>query len=220
MDEVVGESGVLKHWCLKLANLFSMFRRSDLERELAEAEARIGWQRKRTERILRRYDVLERKCVALNNEVDGLHSRLYVAEQQAEAFKEAAKALCAFVETAEDLKRFYQAVAPCLDYGGYQLFNAAQEITGFSLSREFPYEDACGCFELLDGFELLRYLKASEFGAVSWEIVPGTDCKKAVLGVVDESTPAHREFERQLYKRALERLGLRVATPPALARQT
>ena len=102
MDEVVDESGVLKHWCLKLANLFPMFRRSDLERELAEAEARIGWQRKRTERILRRYEVLERKCVALNNEADGLHSRLYVAEQQAEAFKRAAKALCASVETAAD----------------------------------------------------------------------------------------------------------------------
>ena len=63
-------------------------------------------------------------------------------------------------------------------------------------------------------------MKASEFDAVSWEIVPGTDCKKAVLGVVDESTPAHQEFERQLYKRALERLGLRVATSLALARQT
>ena len=220
MEIKENESGFFKKWCLRLSELFPVFRHSDLKQELAKAEAHVGWERKRTERILRRYDVLERKCAALNNEADGLHSRLYVAEQQAEAFKEAAKALCASVETAADLKRFYQAVAPCLDYGGYQLFNAAQEITGFSLSREFPYEDACGCFELLDGFELLRYLKASEFDAVSWEIVPGTDCKKAVLGVVDESIPAHREFERQLYKRTLERLGLRVTTPPALDRQT
>lgn len=81
------------------------------------------------------------------------------------------------------------------------------------------YEDACGYFEFLGGFELLRYLKASEFDAVSWEIVPGTDCKKAILKEVDESTPAHREFERQLYKRALECLGLRVAVPSALAQQ-
>ena len=135
METTTNESGFFKQWCLKLSDLFPIFHRSDLKRELAEAEARIGWQRKRMERVLRRYDVLERKCVALNNEADGLHSRLYVAEQQAEAFKEAAKALCASVEAAEALKRFYQAIAPCLDYGGYQLFSAAQEITGFSLSR-------------------------------------------------------------------------------------
>ena len=147
---------------------------------------------------------------------DRLRSRLYVAEQQADAFKAAAKALCASAEAAEDLKRFFQAVAPCLDRDGFLLFHAAQEITGFSLSREFPYEDACGRFEFLDGFELLRYLEASEFNAVSWELVPDTGCKKAILREVDKSTPAHREFERQLYKRALERLGLR-ATAPAKA---
>ena len=219
MEIKENESGFFKKWCLRLSELFPVFHRSDLKQELAKAEAHVGWERKRTERVLRRYDVLERKCAALSTEADGLRSRLYVAEQQAEAFKGAAKALCASVEAAEDLKRFYQAIAPCPDYGGFLLFNAAQEITGFSLPKEFPYEDACGCFEFLDGFELLRYLIASEFGAVTWEPVPDTGCKKAVLGEVDESTPAYREFERQLYKRALERLGLRTATP-ALTQQT
>ena len=219
MEIKENESGLFKKWCLRLSELFSVFRRSDLKQELSKAEAHVGWERKRTERILRRYDVLERKCAALSTEADGLRSRLYVAEQQAEAFKGAAKALCAAVEAAEDLKHFYQAIAPCLDYGGFLLFNAAQEITGFSLSREYPFEDACGCFEFLDGVELLRYLIASEFGAVTWEFVPDSGCKKAVLGEVDESTPSYREFERQLYKRVLERLGLRTATP-ALTRQT
>ena len=219
METTTNESGFIKQWCLKVLEHFSVLRHSDLKQELAKAEAHIGWERKRTERIQQRYNLLERKCVALNNEANGLRSRLYVAEQQAAVFKEAAKALCASVEAAEDLKHFYQAIAPCLDYGGFQLFNAAQEITGFSLSREYPYEDACGCFEFLDGVELLRYLIASEFGAVTWEPVPDTDCKKAVLGEVEESTPAFREFERQLYKRALERLDLR-NVPPALPRQT
>ena len=213
MEATINESGMLRQWCLKLANIFPMFRRSSLGKELAKAEAQISWQRKRTERIQQRYDVLERKCVALSNEVESLYSRFYVAEQQAEAFKEVAKAICASVETSEDLKRLYQAVIPCLDCDGFHLFNAAQEITGFSLSREFPYEDACGCFEFLDGFELLRYLEASEFNAVSWELVSDTGCKKAILREVDESTPAHREFERQLYKRALEHLGLRATAP-------
>ena len=220
MEATVNETSVLWQRFLKLAELFPRFRRPYLERELAEAETQINWQKKRTERIRQRYDVLDRQCAAMSNEVDGLRSRLHAAEQQAEAFKEVAKTYCAAVDTSEDLKRLYQAAAPYLDSGGFNLFDAAQEITGFSLSEEFPYEDACGCFEFLDGLELLRYLKASEFGAVTWELVSGTKCKKAILGEVDKSTPAYREFERQLYKRALERLGLRTAAPSVQSPQT
>ena len=109
--------------------------------------------------------------------------------------------------------------ASYLDDGGFNLFDAAQEITGCPLNKEFPYEDACGCFEFLDGYELLRYVISSEFGAVTWEIVPGTECKKAALGEVDESTPAYREFERQLYRRALECLDLCAATHAASKKQ-
>lgn len=217
MEAVVNE---FRPWFLKLADIFSLPRCSELEQELAEAEARIGWQKKHTERTQRRYDVLGRRYAALSNEVDGLRSRLYAAEQQAEAFKAVAKTLCAAVGTAEELKRLYEAASPYLDTGGFNLFDAAREITGFSQSREFPYEDACGSFEFLDGSELLRYLIASEFDAVTWELVPGTGCKKAILRGVDESTPAYREFERQLYKRALERLGLRAAATPTQNRQT
>lgn len=217
MEATANKTGALWQWFLKLAELFPMFRQPDLEQELTEATIRISRQKKRTERIQQRYDALDRQCAALSNEVDGLRSRLCVAEQQAEAFKLVA---CVAVGTAEDLKRLYEAAAPCLDSGGFNLFDAAREITGFCLSSEFPYEDACGCFEFMDGSELLRYLKASEFGAVSWEIMPGTDCKKAILGEVDESAPAYREFERQLYMRASDRLGLRVAAPPVRAQQT
>lgn len=219
MDAIVNESGVLSSWFLKLAEIFPMSHRSSLERELAEAETQIGWQKKRTERIQQRYDALDRQCAAMSNEADGLRSRFYAAEQQAEAFKEIAKTFCAAVNTAEDLKRIYQVAASHLDDGGFNLFDAAQEITGCRLGREFPYKDACGCFEFLDGYELLRYVIASEFGAVTWETVPSTECKKAILGEVDESTPAYREFERQLYKRVLERLGLRTATHAASKKQ-
>lgn len=209
MDAVANKSSMRGGWLPKLAELFPMFRSPGLERELAEANSRIGWQKKRTERLQQRYDAMDRQCVSLGSEVDGLRSRLYTAQQQAEAFKRVAKTLCASVGTAEELKRIYEAAAQCLDGGGLHLFYAAQEITGCRLSEEFPYEDACGCFEFMDGYEQLRYLKASEFGAVEWEPVPGTDCKKAILREVDESTPAYREFERQLYIRVLERLELR-----------
>lgn len=211
MEATVNESSMLGKWVSKLTERFSMLRRSDLEQELDEAKTRIGWQKKRTERIQKRYDSLDRQCVALGSEVNGLRSRLYAAQQQAEAFKAAVKILCSAVDTAEELKQLYETVSPCLDSGGFTLFYAAQDITGFRLYREFPYEDTCGCFEFLDGFELLRYLKASEFGAVDWEPVPGADSRKAVLREVGESTPAYREFERQMYIRALDRLGFHTA---------
>lgn len=106
MEAAVNESGILRPWFLKLANLFPMLCRSELDRELAEAKARIGWQKKRTERIWQRYDVLDKQCVMLSSEVDALRSKLYVAEQQAKAFKEVAKTLCTAAGTAEELKRF------------------------------------------------------------------------------------------------------------------
>lgn len=190
MEAVVNESSVLRPWFLKLADIFP------------------------------KYGTLDRRYAVLSNEVDGLRSRLYAAERQAEAFKAVVKALCTAVGTTKDLKRIYQVAASYLDDGGFNLFDAAREITDFCLSGEFPYEDACGCFEFLDGSELLRYLKASEFGAVSWETVPGTDCKKAILREVDVSTPTYQEFERPLYKRALECLGLCAVVPPEQVRQT
>lgn len=209
MEATANESNMLGKWFSKLAEFFPMFYRSDLEQELTEAKTLIGWQKKRTERFRQRYDMLDRRYAALSNEVDGLRSRLYAAQQEVEAFKGVAQMICTSVETPEDLKRIYEAAAPCIDGGGVHLFYVAQEITGCRLSEEFPYEDSCGCFEFLDGYEQLRYLTASEFGSVDWESVPGTDSKKAILREVNESTPAYRELERQLYIRALERLGLR-----------
>lgn len=208
MNAVANKSSMQGRWLPKLAELFPMFRSPGLEQELAEAKTRIIWQKKRTERLQQRYDAMDRQCAALNNNVSGLRSRLYTAEQRAEAFGEVIRIFCALAQTAEELKRIYTSISPVLDDSGFVLFHAAQDITGCRLAEEFPYEDACGCFEFMDGYEQLRYLTAFEFGAVDWESVPGTDCKKAILREVDESTPAYREFERQLYIRALDRLEL------------
>lgn len=216
-EAIMNRPSILGKWFLKLAEIFPILRRPDLEREIDEAKTRLDWQKKRTERFRQRYDALDRQHAALVNEVEGLRSRLYAAEQQAEAFKGMAKTVCAGVSTGAELKRLYESIAPCLDSGGLNLFYAAREITGVRLYKAFPYEDACGCFEFLDGFELLRYLKASRFGAVDWESILDTECKKAVLKEVDESTPAYQEFERQLYARVLERLGLRDAAPAVRA---
>lgn len=113
------------------------------------------------------------------------------------------------LDTADTIRARYEGAAPQLDPEGFRLFRAAGEITGIrNLWEEFPYEDACGRFEEANGHELLRYLTAAHFGAVSWEVVPGTTYERAILREVDTSTEEYQAFARQLYAKALERMGL------------
>ena len=118
------------------------------------------------------------------------------------------------LDTVEKLKELYERVAPRHDPDGFRLYFAAKEITGIKrLWEEYPYEDACGRFVAADGHELLRYLTAAYFKAVSWEIVPGKTYEKAILGKVDTSTPEYIAFENRLYETALERMGFREQLP-------
>lgn len=118
------------------------------------------------------------------------------------------------MDDLEKLRQFYDRVAPQLDPDGFRLYFAAQKVTGICpLWEVFPYEDARGCFEEADGHQLLRYLTAAYFGAVSWEVVPGTTYEKAVLGEVDTDTPGYRAFESQVYMEALRDMGVQALLP-------
>ena len=118
------------------------------------------------------------------------------------------------LDKAEELKELYERVASQYDPDGFRLYFAAQEIVGIKrLWEEYPYEDACGRFAEADGHELLKYLTAAYFEAVSWEIVPGTTYEKAILGKVDTSTPEYIAFEKRLYETVLERMGFREQLP-------
>ena len=117
-------------------------------------------------------------------------------------------------DNTEKLKQFYQHISRQYDPHGFQLYFAAQKVTGIKhLWEVFPYEDACGCFEFADGRQLLQYLTAAYFQAVSWEIVPGTTYEQAILGKVDTSTPEYIAFEKRLYETVLERMGFREQLP-------
>ena len=112
------------------------------------------------------------------------------------------------LDALEKLKELYERVAPQFDPDGFRLYFAAQEVTGIKrLWEELPYEDAYGRFEEADGHELLRYLTAAYFKAVTWEIVPGTTYERAVLREMDTSAPEYRAFEKQIYETAMERMG-------------
>lgn len=111
------------------------------------------------------------------------------------------------LSAVEDMKRFYDVVAGSLDPSGFTLYRMAKEVTGIEVTSLFHYEDARGMFEEASGHQLMDYLTAYLFGAVKWEVIPGSTYECATLGDVDTATPEYRQFERQLYGRVLERMG-------------
>lgn len=121
---------------------------------------------------------------------------------------------CPTLDSGEKLRKFYDCVSSQFDADGFHLYAAAQEVTGLSkVYQEFPYEDARGAFEDADGHTLLRYLTAAHFGAVRWDIVPGTTYERATLLDVDTTTPEYRAFERKIYANALQQMGFEKLLP-------
>ena len=103
-----------------------------------------------------------------------------------------------------DAKTFYEQIAPVLDPEGFKLYFTAKRMTGFGLYGQFPYEDARGMFEMMDGHQLMRYLLADQFHAIRWEIVPGTCYERAVLLPIERTTPSYQAFEQKLYTAVLQ----------------
>lgn len=148
-----------------------------------------------------------------------LERELEQASIQVDACQAALRAMCSSPPTTVELKRIYEAAAPVRDPYGLDLYFSAKALTGIEISDYFPYEDNQGLFENAKGPTLLRYLIAARFGAVSWEIVPGTCHEKAVLGEVDVTTPEYRAFEQAVYNRALEWAGFGTALEPEKEKQ-
>lgn len=123
------------------------------------------------------------------------------------------------IASTEQFHELYQSVAPLLDPDGYHLYHTAQRLTNFDLYGSFPYEDACGCFELADGHTLLSYLTAYCFGSVDFSIVPGTCYEKAVGMKVVEDSQAYQDFLKKLYTQTLRELGILQEQPPMEAVQ-
>lgn len=145
----------------------------------------------------------ERKCVELSI----YRKRLGEMEHQAEGFSAALAAFCPKASTIDEIRRLYGCVEPYLDPDGFVLYATAKEMTGFKFHEAFPYEDARGQFEEADGHQLMVYLLAHHFGAVDWEIIPGTCYERAVLSDVDMATVEYQAFEKELYERVLRKMG-------------
>lgn len=123
------------------------------------------------------------------------------------ACQSAILALCSQPPSTEELLQIYDALAPSIDPRSFELYNAAKKLTEIDVPSFFPYEDNRGLFEEMDGRQLLCWLTAAHFHAVDWMVVPGTTYERATLREVDTSSLEYRAFQRELYGKALERMG-------------
>lgn len=182
--------------------------------ELAETRKELADSRGKCAQLEDNLLRLVAKCDELSDTAQRRGDILARTRQSMKAFRAALLSFCPELNTTERLRQFYNCVAPEFDPDGFHLYFAAEELSGIrNLYGCFPYEDACGCFEEADGHALLRYLTAAHFGAVSWEVVPGTTYERAVLQEVDTSTAEYQAFERQFYAKALERMGFQEFLP-------
>jgi len=133
---------------------------------------------------------------------------------KAEALQATLEEFCPRLSTPEELKRFYDAISPDMDPSGFTLYRMAKELTGIDVPSCFPYEDNRGLFEEMSGHSLLDWLTAVHFQAVEWEIIPNSTYEYATLREVDTSTPEYCAFEKQLYKKVLERMGFQDILAP------
>lgn len=158
----------------------------------------------------------EAECALLRAAAQKDRRRLESAECRASAFMSAQREVCPQLSGTEEMKRLYEALAPSLDAGGFTLYRMAERLTGETVYSLFPYEDAHGAFEELDGRRLLEYLTAGCFHGVEWQVVPGGCVERAVLREVDASTPEYQEFERQLYENVLTHMGFEELIAPGM----
>ncbi len=106
-----------------------------------------------------------------------------------------------------DAESLYNLVAPYLDPEGWTRYQIAKELTGVNVYSDFYTEDNLGYFEGDTATVHMRYLEASAFGAVEYEIMPNTCYERAVLGEVDCNAPSYLEYREKLHQRTLEKLG-------------
>lgn len=136
-----------------------------------------------------------------------LERKLERTSAQLDTCQSAILALCSQPPSTEELLRIYGAIAPGIDPQGFALYHTAKKLTGIDVSSFFPYEDNRGLFEEMDGRQLLCWLTAAHFHAVDWTVVPGTPYERATLREVDTSSRSYQAFQRELYGKALERMG-------------
>ena len=152
-----------------------------LRQALEESNTELDLSRMECAQLQRKINELEPLVDEYYQESCGKEYAANQERQKVETLKKALASFCPALDSTEQLRRFYDTIAPDFDDGGFRLYDAALAISGYpNLPGEFPYEDNRGVFDEADGHQLLKYLTALHFHAVRWEVVPGTPYEKAV----------------------------------------
>ena len=183
-------------------------------REYPAARAELDTARSELRQARQALERSTQECERLGADHSDISMRLRFSEKKTAALQSVLETLCPKQASLEEMKRLYAAISPSLDASGFTLYRTAQKLTGIDVHAFFPYEDNRGMFEAMDGRQLLNCLTAARFGAVEWKVVEGTGHEKAVFREVDTSTPEYRAFEKQLYTKALERMGFQDMLAP------
>lgn len=207
---------------MKIKDLIAAIRDySELRQTLEEVNTELDLSRMECAQLQSKINELEPLADEYYQESCGKEYAANQERQKVETLKKAFMPFCPALDSTEQLRRFYDSIAPDFDEGGFRLYDAALTIFGYpNLHGEFPYEDNCGILDYADGRQLLQYLTALHFHAVRWEVVPGTTYEKAVLLDVDTAAPEYRAFEKELYMRVLCDLGFQSLLPQEQDRQT
>ena len=176
-------------------------------REYPAARAELETARTELRQTKQALEQSEQDCESLSLELLEEQENTEFLSHKSEALRDALVEFCPRLSTPEEMKRFYDTISPSMDAHGLTLYRMAKELTGIDVPTCFPYEDNRGLFEAMEGYQLLDWLTAVHFQAVDWEIIPNSTYESATLLEVDTTTPEYQEFEKQLYKKVLERMG-------------
>lgn len=186
-------------------------------REYPALSANLESARSELQQAQRALKRSEQEYSFLNRQMEEQNYALKFHSQQSRAFQTALLEFCPLLSSAEDMKRFYNTIAPILDAQGFTLYHMAERLTGIDVSTFFSYEENRGVFTSMNGHQLLEWITAAHFNAVDWTVVQGTCCEAATLREVDASTPEYQAFERKLYRAVLTRMGFEDLLGPSEA---
>ncbi len=184
-------------------------------REFPAAHAELETTRAELRQTQQALEQSEQKRESLWLKLSEQEDYMSFLSRKSEALQTALETFCPKLSTAEDMKRFYDAISPDMDSQGFTLYHIAEKLTGIDVPSLFSYEDNRGLFEEMDGHQLLNWLTAAHFQAVDWTIIPGSMYEAAELQDFDTSTPEYQAFEKQLYEKVLERMGFQDILAPS-----
>jgi hypothetical protein len=106
--------------------------------------------------------------------------------------------------TGEKAKRIYDFLKPYhYDTDGWRLYESAKDMLQADACSEFPAEDNMGYFEILNGYELLKWLEIAKFADKEYKQLPG-GYAKLTSHTLDAESPAYREYQDRLYVAAIK----------------